>query len=119
MYVFRLYHRLTYETTETRNNKNFLPNTVEDMKDLLKNLVIKDMSPAHRESLLILDNVSYQNVVSAFDIGLKMLVTTQNKDFVNYEANTHYIPVSIPLFYNFLIIILTFIIDRLLPDLPK
>lgn len=81
--------------TETRNNKNFLPNTVEEMKDLLKNLVVKGMTPSHRDSLLILDNVSYQNVVSTFDVGLKTLVTTQNKDFVINEANTHFIHVRI------------------------
>lgn len=75
-------------------NTNTLQNSVEIMKDSLKSLIFKDESSIHRNALLILDNVSSHNVVSAFDIGLRTLITTQNKDFVKNEANTIYIPVS-------------------------
>lgn len=91
---FRLYHRLTNDMTDTKRNKNFLPNSTDLMKDLLKSLVINDTSSTYRDALLILDNVTSENVVSAFDIGLKTLITTQNKDCVKSEGNTCYVSVK-------------------------
>lgn len=90
---YRLYHRLKNEMTDGKNI-TYLPGSVEVMKDSLKSLLFKEKSSPLRNALLILDNVGSHNLVSAFDIGLKAIITTQNKEFVNCEANTTYIPVS-------------------------
>ncbi len=47
------------------------------------------------DSLLVLDDVSSDSVVEAFDIGCKILITTDDKSIMNKTSNgVHYVKVG-------------------------
>lgn len=70
-------------------------NTVDDMRSSLRSLLVDPNFAFLKNSLLVLDNVNSKNTVKNFDIGLKTLITTRQKDMVKTYNNTVYIPVSI------------------------
>lgn len=47
--------------------------------------------------LLVLDNVCNRNAIEAFDIGCKVLITTQNRDIWKQDLDTEFIEVFMEL----------------------
>lgn len=58
---------------------------------LQKKILEKSME---KHMLVILDNVIDKSVVDAFDIGCRLLITSQNKNILPNESNTHVIEVN-------------------------
>ena len=61
------------------------------MAQKLKSVVLKDRE--YKQMLLVLDNVCEHEVVDAFDIGCKMLITTQDKSIIGEDSDTFYVEV--------------------------
>lgn len=57
------------------------------MKDELKKIFLK---PEFKEALLVLDDVSCEEVISAFEFGCKILVTTNKRTIVPTECSEYY-----------------------------
>lgn len=57
-------------------------------------------SPAVREGLLILDDVSSPEVIAAFDVGCKILVTTKDSAVMQSVQGRYYL-MKVRLFYEF------------------
>lgn len=66
--------------------------SIETMRDYLKNKVAS--SSPFSQALLILDNICSKKIISAFDIGCKMIITTQDLDHVVDDQNTTFIQAS-------------------------
>lgn len=86
--------------------------SIEVMKDYLKKTIAS--SATCNKALLILDNICSDRIIPAFDIGCKMIITTQHQDFVRQDQNTIFVPVSKTIFYIFISEVIFFIcISRL------
>lgn len=63
-----------------------LPDNVDDLRNVLKQVVLS--STAYSQALIVLDNVRTKDIVSSFEIGCKLVVTTLDKTFVAEDQNT-------------------------------
>ncbi|GJQ88262.1 hypothetical protein Trydic_g13250 [Trypoxylus dichotomus] len=75
MLLSKFYLKLTSDIQE---NNNTLFSSKDILKDKLKKKIRENIN--NGQMLLILDNVCSENAIQAFDIGCRMLITTQKRD---------------------------------------
>nr|XP_022905810.1 apoptotic protease-activating factor 1 isoform X1 [Onthophagus taurus] len=88
--LLKLLSKLYLKLCGNEWNENY--SSIESLKIKLQRKIREKLLYNHM--LIILDNVYDRSVIDAFDLGCRIMITTQNKSILANESNTHLIEVD-------------------------
>lgn len=94
-----------------QESNNSLFSSKDSLKDKLKKKINENAN--NGQMLLILDNVCHENAIHTFDIGCRILITTQKKDVWCIDSDSQLIEVIIIRYYCILFVIIVFYLTNL------